>query len=191
MLLYGTHVPRKQNSSRTFWKAFSGQDARNAARPPRFALLRALQCQAGSAGRACGGAHHVGALSTANGQHKQQQAAVQAGVPRRKLRMCCGAQGTRAAVAPHAKDSVGAGSQTSMKSATSAMMMLAPTKSSSCWKFSPRLVNSALVFVKMPIPTCRHTPHSLPARASQRTNRATLSAQAPASLLHVALLEEH
>ena len=41
-----------------------------------------------------------------------------------------GKKATQAA-ATHAKESVGAGSQTSMKSATSAMMMLAPTKSSS------------------------------------------------------------
>ncbi len=65
------------------------------------------------------------------------------------------AQGARrAAGGAHANESVGAGSQTSMKSATSAMMMLAATKSSSLEKFLPRLVYSALLLVKMPMPTC-------------------------------------
>ena len=79
---------------------------------------------------------------------------------------------------------MGAGSQTSMKSATSAISTLASTKSSSCkaaskfdhtqgfelihetlsskqaetlasLKCFPRLVYSALVLVKIPMPTCR------------------------------------
>lgn len=55
----------------------------------------------------------------------------------------------------HLQVTVGAGSHTRQKSATSAMMTLATTKSSSLKNISPRLVASAVVFVQMPMPTCR------------------------------------
>lgn len=55
-----------------------------------------------------------------------------------------------------AKDMVGAGSQTSMKSAMMAMMTLAVTKSSSFLKRSPRFLLSAAHLVPMPMP------HSMP-----------------------------
>lgn len=54
----------------------------------------------------------------------------------------------------HLKLMVGAGSHTKQKSATSAMMTLANTKSSSEEKRSPRLLNSAVPLAAMPIPIC-------------------------------------
>ncbi len=47
----------------------------------------------------------------------------------------------------------GAGSQTSMVSAISAITTLAKTKSSSCLKLSPRLFSSASIFMVRPMPS--------------------------------------
>ena len=70
-----------------------------------------------------------------------------------------------------AYDRVGAGSHTSMKSATRAMATLAATKSSSEEKAGPRLVYSAVDFVNTPIPTSIATLTKKDGSASSRSRK--------------------